>query len=175
MHSSAMKLAASTLLVLPLLGVPAFAMGDGGDGSANCPKGKVHDKKTNTCKDAQRGAVDDDSLYEYGRALALQGRYAEALNVLYLAADKSDPRILNYLGYSHRKSGRVSVGLGYYQEALRQDPNYTQVREYMGEAYLQQGNVEAAQEQLSEIERRCGKGCREYTLLAEQIDTYTEI
>ena len=61
------------------------------------------------------------------------------------------------------------------QEALRQDPNYTQVREYMGEAYLQQGNVEAAREQLSEIERRCGKGCREYTLLAEQIATYTGI
>jgi tetratricopeptide (TPR) repeat protein len=169
-----MGFAASTLLVLPLLGPPAFAMGDGGDSSANCPKGKVHDKKTNTCKDAQRGAVDDDSLYEYGRSLALQGRYAEAIGVLYLAADKSDPRILNYLGYSHRKSGRVSVGLGYYQEALRQDPNYTQVREYMGEAYLQQGNLEAAREQLSEIERRCGKGCREYALLAEQIDTYTE-
>ena len=175
MHNSAMKLAASTLLVLPLLGVPAFAMGGGGDSSAPCPEGKVRDKKTNTCKDAQRGAVGDDSLYEYGRALALQGRYAEAISVLYLAADKSDPRILNYLGYSHRKSGRVSVGLGYYQEALRQDPNYTQVREYMGEAYLQQGNVEAAREQLSEIERRCGKGCREYTLLAEKIATYTEI
>ncbi len=62
----------------------------------------------------------------------LRDAYAEAISVLYLAADKSDPRILNYLGYSHRKSGRVSVGLGYYQEALRQDLNYTQVREYMG-------------------------------------------
>ena len=62
--------------------------------------------------------------------------YDEAIKVLALAADKTDPRILNYLGYSHRKAGRVLVGLGYYQEALRNDPDYTLVREYMGEAHL---------------------------------------
>ena len=59
-------------------------------------------------------------------------------------ADKTDPRILNYLGYSHRKQGRVLVGLGYYQEALRHNPDYTLVREYMGEAHLQLGDVAAA-------------------------------
>jgi tetratricopeptide (TPR) repeat protein len=134
--------------------------------------GKVWDKKAKKCVDAQRGAVDDDSLYEAGRYLAHEGRYGEAISILSLASDKADPRILNYLGYSHRKAGRVIVGLGYYQEALRQDPDYTLVREYMGEAYLQQGNVEAAREQLSEIEKRCGKGCREYTLLAEQIEAH---
>ena len=85
---------------------------------------------------------------------------------------KTDPRILNYLGYSHRKAGRVTVGLGYYQVALRHNPDYTLVREYMGEAYLQQGNVEAAKEQLTEIEKRCGKGCEEYAELAKQIDDY---
>ena len=107
--------------------------------------------------------------------LAEQGRYGEAITILSLAADKTDPRILNYLGYSHRKAGRVTVGLGYYQEALRHDPNYTLVREYMGEAYLQQGNVEAAKEQLTEIEKRCGKGCEEYAELAEQIDAYSRV
>ena len=76
---------------------------------------------------------------------------------LFFAADKTDPRILNYLGYSHRKSGRVLVGLGYYREALLNDPDYTLVREYMGEAHLQLGDVAAAREQLGEIEKRCGK------------------
>ena len=93
----------------------------------------------------QRGAVDDDSLYEAGRDLAEQGRYGEAITVLSLAADKTDPRILNYLGYSHRKSGRVLVGLGYYQEALRHDPNYTLVREYMGEALSAAGRCRGRQ------------------------------
>ncbi|HEY6633033.1 MAG TPA: tetratricopeptide repeat protein [Rhizobiaceae bacterium] len=179
MHTRMMKLAASAFLVMPLLAVPAFAAGDGGgdssggsSGQSRCPGGKVWDKKAKKCVDAQRGAVDDDSLYEAGRFLAHQGRYGEAITLLSLAADKTDPRILNYLGYSHRKAGRVTVGLGYYQEALRHDPDYTLVREYMGEAYLQQGNVAAAKEQLTQIETRCGKGCREYALLAKQIDDY---
>jgi tetratricopeptide (TPR) repeat protein len=170
------SLTSSALLVLSMLATPAFTAGDGGGGGGNttCPKGKVLDKATNTCKDAARGAVDDDSLYEYGRALAHEGRYGEAITILGLASDKADPRILNYLGYSHRKAGRVLVGLGYYQEALRQDPNYTLVREYMGEAYLQQGNVDAARGQLVEIGKRCGKDCREYALLSEQIDAYVK-
>ena len=167
----------SVVLVFPLVAVPALAAGDGGggsDGSSNtsCPKGKVYDKKSKTCKDAQRGAVDDDSLYEYGRTLAQNGRYGEAITILGLAADKTDPRILNYLGYSHRKAGRVVVALGYYREALRVNPDYTLVREYLGEAYLQQGDLDAARGELAEIERRCGKGCREYVLLSDQIDAY---
>jgi tetratricopeptide (TPR) repeat protein len=176
MQTRMMKLAASALLVLPLLAAPALTAGGGGGGGADpgttCPKGKVYDKKTKKCVDAQRGAVDDDSLYAAGLHLAEQGRYGEAITILSLAADKTDPRILNYLGYSHRKAGRVTVGLGYYQEALRHNPDYTLVREYMGEAYLQQGNVAAAKEQLTEIEKRCGKGCEEYAELAKQIDDY---
>jgi tetratricopeptide (TPR) repeat protein len=102
----------------------------------------------------------------------MDGKYDEAIKVLTLAQDKTDPRILNYLGYSHRKAGRVLVGLGYYQEALRNNPDYTLVREYMGEAHLMLGDVAAARLQLSEIENRCGKGCREYGMLEEQIDAY---
>ncbi|MCX7304542.1 MAG: tetratricopeptide repeat protein [Hyphomicrobiales bacterium] len=180
MRNHIVNIVASALLALPLLAAPAFTAGDGGGGGGGgggsdqnqCRNGKVWDKKTQKCVDAQRGAVDDDSLYEAGRFLAMNGRYGEAITILSLAADKTDPRILNYLGYSHRKAGRVVVGLGYYQEALRNNPDYTLVREYMGEAYLQQGNVDAARGQLVEIEKRCGKGCREYALLAEQIDAY---
>ena len=82
--------------------------------------------------------------------------------MLSLAQNKSDPSILNYLGYSHRKAGRVLVGLGYYEEALRIDPDYTLVREYLGEAHLQLGDVAAAKDQLAEIEKRCGTTCEEY-------------
>ena len=176
MRFHVMKLVASAALVLPLLATPALtAGGGGGEPAPDCPKGKVWSKQQKKCVDAQRGAVDDDSLYAAGRHLAEQGRYGEAITILSLAADKTDPRILNYLGYSHRKAGRVTVGLGYYQEALRHNPDYTLVREYMGEAYLQQGNVEAAKEQLTEIEKRCGKGCEEYAELARQIDAYVKI
>ena len=162
-----------------LLPIPAFSAGDGGSGGGGetvqqCRNGEVWDKQKQKCVPPKQGMIDDDSLYEAGRDLAMAGRYGEAIEVLSLAKDKTDPRILNYLGYSHRKQGRVLVGLGYYQEALRNNPDYTLVREYMGEAHLQLGDVASAKEQLSEIEKRCGKGCSEYTELAGQIDAYVK-
>ena len=175
MHTRMFGLMAVAALALPLFSAPVLAAGDGGSSDTpKCSNGQVWDKAKKKCVNPQRGMIDDDSIYETGRDLAMAGRYGEAITVLSLASDKSDPRILNYLGYSHRKSGRVSVGLGYYREALIQDPNYTLVREYMGEAYLQNGDVDAARQQLGEIEKRCGKGCREYSLLAEQIDAYSK-
>ena len=161
---------AAALALSPLAVSTAFSAGSGGSSgssSPTCSNGKVWNKKQKKCMPPQ--AVDDDSLYEAGRDLAMQGRYGEAIEVLSLAADKTDPRILNYLGYSHRKAGRITVGLGYYQEALRIDPDYTLVREYLGEAYLQLGDVDAAKSQLTEIEKRKGKGSREYVLLANEI------
>ena len=121
----------------------AYSAGDGGSGGTvtKCKDGKVWDKKQQKCVTPKQGMLDDDSIYEAGRDLAMAGRYGEAIEVLGLAADKTDPRILNYLGYSHRKSGRIQVGLGYYQEALRINPDYTLVREYLGEAYIQLGDV----------------------------------
>jgi tetratricopeptide (TPR) repeat protein len=164
------------LIGASLFSLPAFAAGDGGGDSdtVKCKAGQIFDKVHKKCVPAEQGKIDDDSIYETGRALAMNGRYDEAIKILTLAADKTDPRILNYLGYSHRKSGRVLVGLGYYQEALRNDPDYTLVREYLGEAHLQLGDVAAAREQLGEIERRCGKGCTEYAELSAQIDAYVK-
>ena len=46
------------------------------------------------------------------------------------------------------------------------------MREYLGEAHLQMGNVTAARVQLDEIRKRCGTTCSEYTQLSSQIDTY---
>ncbi len=174
MQTRLASLAATLLVGASLFSVPAFAAGDGGSETVECKTGEVYDKVQKKCVPAEQGKLDDDSIYETGRDLAMKGRYDEAINILTLAADKTDPRILNYLGYSHRKSGRVLVGLGYYEEALRNDPDYTLVREYMGEAHLQLGDVASAKEQLSEIEKRCGKGCSEYTELAGQIDAYVK-
>lgn len=164
---------ATTLLAVPAAAPIAFAAGSGGSGeTATCTNGKVWDNSQKKCVYPQRGQLDDDNIYEAGRDLAMAGRYGEAITVLGMAANKEDPRILNYLGYSHRKAGRVEVGLGYYQEALRVDPNYTLVREYLGEAYLTLGDVASARNQLDEIAKRCGTGCREYTLLSDQLAAY---
>lgn len=164
---------ASLVVVLPLLTGPALSAGGGSseDTVPTCKSGTVWDKKKQKCV-PKTSRLDDESIYETGSSLAKLGRYDEAITILSLAQNKADPRILNYLGYSHRKQGRVQVGLGYYREALRQNPDYTLVREYLGEAHLQLGDVAAAREQLGEIEKRCGKVCPEYTELSAQIEAY---
>jgi tetratricopeptide (TPR) repeat protein len=165
---------AATLLISPALVSSAFpAGGGGGSNTQTCPGGKVRDRN-GKCVDPKQGMLDDDTLYENGAALAKAGRYGEAITVLGYIQNKADPRVLNYLGYAHRKSGRIQVGLGYYEEALRIDPNYVLTREYLGEAYLTLGDVASAKNQLSEIEKRCGKGCDEYTALADQIAQFNK-
>jgi tetratricopeptide (TPR) repeat protein len=165
---------AALLIAAPLGAGPVLAAGGSGGGGSvpTCGTGKVYDKKAKKCVAQRAGAVDDETLYLTGRQLAQGGNYDEAIRVLSLAQNKNDPRILNYLGYSHRKAGRVLVGLGYYQEALKVDPNYTLVREYLGEAHLQMRDLAGAKVQLAEIEKRCGTGCEEYKDLAEQIASY---
>ena len=77
--------------------------------------------------------------------------------------------MLGSIGYSTRKLGDVDKGIGYYHQALAIDPGYTKVREYLGEAYLQKGDVERAKEQLTEIADRCGGPCDDYELLVKAI------
>ncbi len=168
MRKSTAMLMAIVLAAAPATGV--LAAGSGGDGVPTCKTGMVYDKKTKKCV-PRTGSLDDDSLYSTGRQLALAGNYEEAIAVLSLVKDK-DVRVLNYLGFAHRKAGRVRVGVGYYEEAMRLDPDYTLVREYYGEAQLALGNVDAAEEQLAEIARRCGTGCEEFVELSAAIEAY---
>ncbi|MEE9376186.1 MAG: tetratricopeptide repeat protein [Rhizobiaceae bacterium] len=135
-----------------------------------CKKRSLFSRK---CKNTKKSTfLDDDNIYEAARDLAYNRRYQEAITLLNLASNKNDPRILNYLGYSNRKLGRIEKGLGYYQAALKVDPDYTLVMEYMGEAFLQLNQVDKARQQLSEIQKRCGIDCREYSMLKSEIDRH---
>ncbi|MEM9104387.1 MAG: hypothetical protein AAGC96_01930, partial [Pseudomonadota bacterium] len=61
----------------------------------------------------------------------------------------------------------------YYRQAVAMDPEYTLVREYMGEALLQKDDLAGALEQLAEIRRLCeSRTCDEYNTLSGKIATY---
>lgn len=158
-----------------LFSTPGFS-NDGDNSNApvpSCKKKMVWDKKKKKCVKVKKSSrLDDDNIYEGARDLAYHQRYEEAITLLKLANNKNDPRILNYLGYSNRKLGRVHEGLTYYTAALKADPDYTLVMEYMGEAFLQLGQVDKARALLTEIEKRCGTGCQDYTMLDKQIQNH---
>ena len=144
--------------------------------ATSCPTGKVWDNEKQDCVAPKKGEIDDNSIYEAGRDLANVYRYDEAIDVLQLAANRGDPRILNLLGYANRKAGRLEVGIGYYREALAIDPGFTLARSYYGEALLLKEDVGGAMEQLVAIEKLCGsQACKEYADLAFEIRAYRRL
>ncbi len=151
--------------------VPAFAAGEGSTSTTpSCKRGHAWDKRKKKCVKAKKSSnLSDENIYQVARNLAYETRYEEAISILKLAKNQADPRILNYLGYSTRKSGNVQKGLTYYQAAIKANPDYTLARSYMGEAYLQLGDVKAAKVQLAEIKLRCKGTCPEYTTLEDKI------
>jgi len=139
----------------------------------NCPQGKVWSASKGKCVWIN-SSVDDEELYDQGRALAKYGQYERAIEVLSAVSNRNDPRVLNYLGYSHRKLGRLDTGIRYYAKALAINPDFVLAREYLGEGYVAKGDLAKAREQLHEIEKRCGTGCEEYVDLAEAITAASE-
>jgi tetratricopeptide (TPR) repeat protein len=134
-----------------------------------CAPGMVWDAKHRKCLMRHSGVLPDPDLTEYAYALAKADRYQEAIDVLDLLGNPNTPRALNYRGYATRKLGRTDEGIGYYLKSVTLDPNYPQVREYLAEAYVIKGNDELAREQLSTIEKLCGKDCEYYEDLAEAL------
>ena len=76
---------------------------------------------------------------------------------------------VNYVG---PLKGKLLIALGYYEEALRIDPDHVLTREYLGEAHLQMGDVASAKQELGEIEKRAGRDSAEYAELSRQIAAY---
>ena len=161
------------LLLLPA--GAAWADGGGIDGGGQdmrtCPRGQVWDSRTQRCVQAQSGILPDKTLADNAYALAKAERYDEALAVLDLMQDRETAEALNYRGYATRKLGRVDEGIGYYLKSVALDPHYAQVREYLGEAYVTQGKLDLAKEQLNVIGTLCGTVCEEYLDLSEAIKT----
>jgi tetratricopeptide (TPR) repeat protein len=163
----------------------AFAAGSGGTSTNSekpklvCKKGEVvknvttNGVKKKKCVKLESSNLADEELYEQGSQLAKDGQYEDALKILAKIQNQDDPRVLNYLGYSNRKAGRLDAGIAYYQKALAIDPDFVLAREYLGEGYVAAGKIDLAKIELAEIEKRCGMTCEEYKDLAEAIATAT--
>jgi tetratricopeptide (TPR) repeat protein len=166
-------ISAAAALILGL-SAPAFAAGSSGSGDSSatdhgCKNGEVWNKTKKKCEKAESGILPDEDLYQQGRSLAKKGYYDWALTVFAVIQNQDDPRVLNYIGYSHRKAGRLDIGIAYYRKALAINPNFVLAREYLGEGYVAAGRVDLAEIELAEIATRCGTACEEYVDLAKAI------
>lgn len=111
---------------------------------------------------------------DYGAALPLvkARRFEDALPLLRQAeaAQPFNADVLNQLGFTLRKLGRLDEARVAYDRALSVAPNHRGAREYRGELFVQTGEMAAARAELAVLERICGQDCEEYRDLAAAIE-----
>jgi tetratricopeptide (TPR) repeat protein len=135
----------------------------------SCASGSVWSRGAQACIDEHSAALTDQDFYSEAHARSDDGRYGEALALLARIKKQAQPAVLNMVGYNTRKLGDLDKGIDYYHKALALDPNYVKAREYLGEGYLQKGDLGEAKAELMEIADRCGTNCEEYGKLEDAI------
>ena len=141
--------------------------------STTCHKGfelKTMADGKHKCVKVKAELTPDQELYAKGYKLAKAGDYDQAIAVLSSVQNHDNPDVLNMLGYSNRKAGRIELGISYYAEALALKPDFVLAREYLGEGYVAAGKVDLAKVQLAEIQKICGTNCAEFKDLSKVID-----
>ena len=87
-----------------------------------------------------------------------------------LADDVQHADVYNLLGFTLRKSGDFKTSLTYYTKAIEMQPEHKAAREYLGELYVETGNMEKAKEQLAVLVKLCPDGCEEREDLQKAIN-----
>lgn len=122
-------------------------------------------------------AVDDTSSVDAPDLTAIRAKidakdYKGALSDLRdLAQDVQQPDVYNLLGFTLRKTGDFQTSLTYYNKALELRPDFKAAREYLGELYVETGDMDKAREQLASLQKLCPNGCEELADLQGAINT----
>jgi tetratricopeptide (TPR) repeat protein len=82
-------------------------------------------------------------------------------------ASPRDADAWNELAHAYRKSGDLDNAFKGYEKALRIDPKHRNAHEYLGEAYLQAGDLARAEAQLRNLDKLCFLPCEQYADLKE--------
>jgi len=80
--------------------------------------------------------------------------------------DPNNPDALNLMGYSLRKTGQTQLALEYYNRALALMPKHLGANEYLGELYVELGQMDKAKERLAVLAAACGNCSQEQDLQA---------
>ena len=141
-------------LSLGAIGAPSAASGAGGDDAG--------------------GTDETRTAYERAVELVEAADFEEALEVLETLNRKEpgNADVLNMLGFAHRKLGAVETAFDHYRDALAIEPRHLGANEYLGELYLETGELEKAEERLGELVAACPSGCEERDELSEAIAAY---
>ena len=115
------------------------------------------------------GATSTVDLTSVRAKIASQDYKAAISELKGLAEDSQSVDVYNLLGFSLRKSGDYPTSLTYYNKALQLQPDFKPAREYLGELYLDMGDMTNAKVQLAKLETLCPEGCEDRSDLQKAI------
>jgi len=110
------------------------------------------------------------------KRLIKQEQYAAALPLLQrvVAKENENADAWNLIGFSHRSMKRYDDALDGYSKALAINPRHTDAIEYLGELYLELGDLAQAEAQLEKLDDICFFGCKQYDMLKSSIAEYKQ-
>jgi tetratricopeptide (TPR) repeat protein len=77
--------------------------------------------------------------------------------------------VYSLMGFALRKTGDYKQAYTFYRKALDFDPEHKGALEYLGELYVETGQVDKARENLAMLKKLCPVGCEEMFDLEEAI------
>ena len=142
------------IIILASLFLCTSLIAAGSDSSSDDIKNSLYDDAVKLVKRA--GKLEKKEKSDKAKKL-----YAQAFKKLEKAykADKKNPDILNYMGYTTRKVGNFDQAEKFYLEGLNIKPNHNGINEYLGELYVQTNRLDKANERLNVL-RNCN--CDEF-------------
>ena len=151
------------IIIISFFFLNNFAFAAGGDSGGSSSKVSMYDEAVKLIKRAGKLEKKD----KQDKAVKL---YKEAFNKLEKAnkKDKNNPDILNYMGFTSRKSGNFNEAEKFYLKGLSLNPKHNGINEYLGELYVQTNRIEKAKERLAVL-KNCN--CKEFQELELIIKT----
>jgi Flp pilus assembly protein TadD len=118
--------------------------------------------------------TEESGAFAEGKKAVADQNWAEAISQFKMATQQSpnDADAWNMLAYSYRMSGDIEAAFANYQTALAIDPDHKDANEYIGEAYLQIGDLAGAQKHLDKLDEICWLGCEQEDQLAAAIESW---
>ena len=142
------------LILLFAISLNNYVFGAGSDSSSETSETALYDQAVKLVKRA--GKLEKKDKGE--RAKKLYSQAFKKLNTAY-KSDKKNPDILNYMGFTSRKTDNFKEAENYYLKGLDIDPKHNGINEYLGELYVQTNRIDRANERLAVL-KNCD--CEEY-------------
>ena len=145
------------LLFIFSLNNKVFAAGDSGD-STDSGNGSSSTSQYDQAVKLVKRAGKLEKKDKGEKAKKLYSQAFKKLNKAY-KTDKKNPDILNYMGFTSRKTGNFKEAENYYLKGLDLDPTHNGINEYLGELYVQTNRIDKANERLTVL-KSCN--CEEF-------------